>query len=143
MTDFTPPPKLLGQVRDRLRLKHYSMRTETQYVNWIRRFILFHDKRHPVAMGAVEVEAFLTYLAVEGRVAASMQNQVLSVLLFLCREVRCPLNCLGWMGSCGQKHHRRVKGDAMAASLSFLRRTCPMRCLASARWLYPFFWSAS
>jgi Phage integrase, N-terminal SAM-like domain len=56
MTDFTPPPpKLLDQVRDRLRLKHYSMRTETQYVHWIRRFILFHDKRHPIAMGAVEV----------------------------------------------------------------------------------------
>ncbi len=97
MTDFTPPPKLLDQVRDRLRLKHYSMRTETQYVNWIRRFIMFHDKRHPVAMGAVEVEAFLTYLAVEGRVAASTQNQALSALLF-CTAKCCPLNCLGWMG---------------------------------------------
>ena len=72
MTDSTPlsqpPPKLLDQVRDRLRLKHYSIRTEAQYVHWIRRFILFHDKRHPASMGAAEVEAFLTDLAVEGRV---------------------------------------------------------------------------
>ena len=91
MTDSTPlsqpPPKLLDQVRDRLRLKHYSIRTEAQYVHWIRRFILFHDKRHPANMGAAEVEAFLTHLAVEGRVAAATQNQALSALLYLYREV--------------------------------------------------------
>ena len=81
------PPKLLDQVRERLRLKHYSIRTEAQYVQWIRRFILFHDKRHPREMGAREVEAFLTYLAVEGNVAAATQNQALSALLFLYREV--------------------------------------------------------
>lgn len=81
------PPKLLDQVRDRLRLKHYSIRTETQYLQWIRRFILFHDKRHPKEMGSSEVEAFLTHLAVEGSVAASTQNQALSALLFLYREV--------------------------------------------------------
>lgn len=83
----TPPPKLLDQVRDRLRVKHYSIRTETQYLQWIRRFILFHGKRHPREMGAVEVEAFLTHLAVAGRVAAATQNQALSALLFLYREV--------------------------------------------------------
>lgn len=82
-----PPPKLLDQVRDRLRVKHYSIRTETQYVLWIRRFILFHDKRHPREMGAAEVEAFLTHLAVAGGVAAATQNQALSALLFLYREV--------------------------------------------------------
>lgn len=82
-----PPPKLLDQVRDRLRVKHYSIRTETQYLQWIKRFILFHDKRHPREMGAVEVEAFLTHLAVAGRVAAATQNQALSALLFLYREV--------------------------------------------------------
>jgi integron integrase len=91
VTNETPvapqPPKLLDQVRDRLRLKHYSIRTETQYVQWIRRFILFHDKRHPRDMGVAELEAFLTHLAVEGRVAASTQNQALSALLFLYREV--------------------------------------------------------
>ena len=82
-----PPPKLLDQVRDKLRVKHYSIRTEAQYVQWIRRFILFHDKRHPRDMGGSEVEAFLTDLAVAGRVAASTQNQALSALLFLYRDV--------------------------------------------------------
>ncbi|MBM4431323.1 MAG: integron integrase, partial [Chloroflexi bacterium] len=81
------PKKLLDQVRDALRLKHYCVRTETSYVDWIRRFILFHHKRHPNEMDTLEVEAFLTHLAVEGHVAASTQNQALSALLFLYREV--------------------------------------------------------
>ncbi len=81
------PPKLLDQVRDRIRVKHYSIRTETQYVQWIKRFILFHGKRHPRDMGPKEMEAFLTHLAVEGNVSASTQNQALSALLFLYREV--------------------------------------------------------
>jgi site-specific recombinase XerD len=80
-------PRLLDQLRDRIRLKHYSIRTETQYVHWARRYILFHHKRHPRDMGAAEVEAFLTHLAVEGQVAAATQNQALSALLFLYREV--------------------------------------------------------
>ena len=68
------PPKLLDQVRDKIRVKHYSIRTETQYVQWIKWFILFHDKRHPKDMGAAEVvEDFLTHLAVEGKVSASTQ----------------------------------------------------------------------
>lgn len=82
-----PPKKLLEQVADALRVRHYAYRTEQTYVNWIRRYILFHDKRHPREMGAAEIEAFLTYLAVEGQVAASTQNQALSALLFLYREV--------------------------------------------------------
>ena len=81
------PPKLLDRVRERIRFKHYSIRTEDSYVQWIRRFILFHGKRHPSEMGAVEVEAFLTHLAVEGNVAASTQNQARSALLFLYKEV--------------------------------------------------------
>lgn len=80
-------PKLLDQVRDRLRVKHYSIRTEQVYVDWIKRFIWFHDKRHPKDMGAAEIEAFLTHLAVKGRVSASTQNQAKSALLFLYREV--------------------------------------------------------
>lgn len=80
-------PKLLDQLRDRIRVKHYSIRTETQYVQWVRRFILFHDKRHPRDLGAADVEAFLTHLAVGGNVAAATQNQALSALLFLYREV--------------------------------------------------------
>jgi hypothetical protein len=83
----TQEKRLLDQVRDTIRLKHYSIRTEEAYVNWIRRFILFHDKRHPKEMGGKEVEAFLTHLAVEGHVAASTQNQALSALLFLYRDV--------------------------------------------------------
>ena len=87
MQSTNTPPKLLDQVRDRIRVKHYSIRTEAQYVQWIKRFILFHGKRHPQGMGAAEVEAFLTHLAVEGKVSASTQNQALSALLFLYKEV--------------------------------------------------------
>ena len=87
MQNNNTPPKLLDQVRDRIRVKHYSIRTEAQYVQWIKRFILFHGKRHPQGMGAAEVEAFLTHLAVEGKVSASTQNQALSALLFLYKEV--------------------------------------------------------
>lgn len=86
-TVISHPPKLLDQVRARLRVKHYSIRTEHCYVDWIKRFIWFHDKRHPKDMGAQEIEAFLTHLAVKGRVSASTQNQAKSALLFLYREV--------------------------------------------------------
>jgi integron integrase len=87
--DASPPPpkRLLDQVRDAIRLKHYSYRTEQTYVQWIRRYILFHSKRHPNQMGVPEIEAFLTHLAVQEHVAASTQNQALSALLFLYREV--------------------------------------------------------
>jgi site-specific recombinase XerD len=80
-------PRLLDQVRARVRRKGYSIRTERAYVGWIRRFILFHNKRHPAEMGALEVEAFLTHLAARWDVAAATQNQALSALLFLYREV--------------------------------------------------------
>ena len=80
-------PRLLEQVRDRLRVKHYSLRTEQAYVGWIRRFILANGKRHPREMGGGEVEAFLTRLATHGEVAAGTQNQALAALLFLYREV--------------------------------------------------------
>ena len=82
-----PPKKLLDQVRDAIRLKHYAYRTEKTYVQWIRRYIIFHNKRHPKEIGKAEIEAFLTHLAVEGQVSASTQNQALSALLFLYREV--------------------------------------------------------
>jgi len=81
------PKKLLDQVRDAIRLKHYSIRTEEAYVNWVKRYIYFHGLRHPAEMGAAEVEAFLTHLAVKENVAASTQNQALSALLFLYRQV--------------------------------------------------------
>jgi len=81
------PPKLLDRVRIAARRRHYSLRTEQSYVGWVRRFILFHGKRHPKDMGAAEVVAFLSDLAVRGRVSASTQNQSLSALLFLYRHV--------------------------------------------------------
>lgn len=80
-------PRLLDEVRDRLRLKHYSLRTERTYVDWIKRYILFHGKLHPRDLGARHVEAFLTDLAVGRKVSASTQNQALAALLFLYREV--------------------------------------------------------
>ena len=80
-------PKLLDQVRDVIRRKHFSIRTEEAYTNWIRRFILFHGKRHPRDMAEAEMTEFLTHLAREGKVAASTQNQALSALLFLYKEV--------------------------------------------------------
>lgn len=76
-------PKLLDQVRDKLRVKHYSIRTEQSYVGWIKRYIYFHDKRHPKNMGARDIEAFLTHLAVQGKVAAATQNLAKSSILFL------------------------------------------------------------
>lgn len=82
-----PPPRLLDRVRAAVRARHFSRRTEKVYVAWIRRFILFHDKRHPADMGAPEVSKFLSALAMERNVAASTQNQALSALLFLYREV--------------------------------------------------------
>ena len=79
--------KLLDQVRDKIRFKHYSLSTENTYLSWIKQFILYHGKRHPVNMGAAEVEAFLTYLATQRQVSSSTQNQALSAILFLYREV--------------------------------------------------------
>jgi integron integrase len=80
-------PTLLDRVRQTIRAKHYSRRTESAYVDWIRRYILFHQKRHPSEMGAPEIAAFLTWLATNRRVSASTQNQSLSALLFLYRDV--------------------------------------------------------
>src|SRR4029450_13648315 len=81
------PPRLLDRVRAAVRARHYSRRTEKAYVAWIRRYILFHGKRHPSEMGAPELPSYLSSLAVDGNVAASTQNQALSALLFLYREV--------------------------------------------------------
>lgn len=90
-------PKLLDQVRDAIRLRHYSIRTEQAYVDWIKRFILFHHRRHPAEMAEAEVRDFLTHLARAGNVAASTQNQALSALLFLYKEVL--KQEIGWLGN--------------------------------------------
>ncbi len=81
------PPRLLDQLRDTLRRRHYSYRTEKTYLHWARRYILFHGKRHPAGMGEPEVAAFLTHLAVDRRVSASTQNQALNAILFLYKQV--------------------------------------------------------
>ena len=83
----TPKPRLLDRVRAAVRLRHYSRRTEKAYVAWTRRYVVFHGKRHPADMGAAELTRFLSSLVVDGRVAASTQNQALSALLFLYRAV--------------------------------------------------------
>jgi hypothetical protein len=81
------PKTLLDRIRDAIRLKHYAYSTGKTYVYWAKRLVLYHNKRHPLEMGEKGISEFLTYLAVEQHVAASTQNQVLSVLLFLYREV--------------------------------------------------------
>jgi integron integrase len=83
----TQTPKLLDLMRDKIRIKHYSIRTENQYLQWAKRYILFHNKRHPKDMGGKEVEAYLSHLATVGNVSASTQNQALAALLFLYKEV--------------------------------------------------------
>lgn len=80
-------PRLLDRVREAIRVRHYSLRTEQSYIQWIRRFILFHDKRHPDSMGEPEVSAFLSHLALDRKVSASTQNQALSAILFLYLKV--------------------------------------------------------
>ena len=85
--EAAPAPKLLDRMRNHLRTRHYSIRTETAYVDWARRFILFHGKRHPQEMGGAEVEAFLTHLAVNRHVSASTQNQAKAAILYLYKQV--------------------------------------------------------
>lgn len=82
-----PPTRLLDALRERIRLLHYSLRTERAYVQWVRRYIRFHGRRHPREMGEAEVTAFLGALATEGNVSASTQNQALAALLFLYKQV--------------------------------------------------------
>ncbi|HEY3054218.1 MAG TPA: phage integrase N-terminal SAM-like domain-containing protein, partial [Thermoanaerobaculia bacterium] len=100
-----PPPRLLDRVRQAIRVRHYSLRTEEAYVGWIRRYILFHRKRHPSAMGAQEVTEFLSHLAVDGNVSASTQNQALSAILFLYRDVLG--EPLPWLGEIVHARKRR------------------------------------
>ena len=89
------PPRLLEQMRVVIRARHYSLRTEETYLGWVKRFILFHGKRHPRDMGAQEVQQFLSHLAVEGHVAASTQSQALSAILFLYQQVL--QHDIGWL----------------------------------------------
>ena len=83
----TGKPKLLDQMKTIMRIKHYSLKTEKSYVHWVRRYIYFHKKQHPIQMGALNVQKFLSYLAVEQHVSASTQNQALNALVFLYKHV--------------------------------------------------------
>jgi site-specific recombinase XerD len=81
------PPKLLDRLKEALRARHYSPRTENTYCQWVKRFIFFHNVRHPAEMAEPEINAFLTHLAVKHKISATTQNQALSALLFLYRHV--------------------------------------------------------
>jgi hypothetical protein len=87
-----PPKKLLDQVRDAIRLKHYSYRTEETYVQWIVRYILFHNKRHPKDMGSPEIEEFSTHLTFEGNIATTTQNQSFSMHFGSCPQLGLKIN---------------------------------------------------
>ena len=80
-------PKLLDQVRQVIRVKHYSLRTEESYINWIKRFIFFHNKKHPIEMGEKEIGEFITHLAKNEKISASTQNQALCAIVFLYKNV--------------------------------------------------------
>lgn len=124
-----PPLRLLDLVRERIRLKHYSLRTEEAYVYWVRRFILFHGKKHPRDMGGPEVARFLSHLATQCEVAASTQNQALSALLFLYRAV---LQVeLPWMD--GVVHAKRPKRVPVVLSEGEVRAL--LAHLEGTRWL--------
>src|SRR4051812_31194697 len=86
-TPLPAQPRLIHRVRDAIRVRHYSLRTERAYVHWIRRFIVFNGRRHPLEMGGSEVAAFLTHLATHENVAAATQGQALAAVLFLYRAV--------------------------------------------------------
>jgi len=110
MTTSTPTPrpkKLLDELSEQLRTRHYAIRTEKTYISWVRRYIIFHNKRHPKNMGAKEINAFLTHLALEKRVASSTQNQALSAILFLYRfvlNIELPPNALIYSRPKKRKH---------------------------------------
>ena len=121
MTSSPTQPKLLDKVRARIRVKHYSIRTEQAYVDWIKRFIVHFDKRHPRDLGAAEVEAFLTHLAVAWQVAASTQNQAKSK-----RRVRIAhdaFSAIVYQSAYGRRKCRRTNPRAHCAPYACWRST--------------------
>lgn len=115
MTSLTAtPPKLLTQVRERVRYHHYALSTEKAYCHWIRAFIRFHGLRHPADMGQPEVEAFLSFLANERQVSASTHKQALSALLFLYKEVL--QTALPWLGEIGRPKIARRLPEVLTVS---------------------------
>ncbi len=127
--DVPNSPRLLDQVRHLIRRKHMSRATEKAYVHWIRRFILFHRKRHPRDLGAAEVEAFLSYLATHRQVSASTQNQALSALLFLYRQVL--EQELPWL----ENIERAIKPKRLPTVLTKKEVERLLACLDGSSWL--------
>lgn len=128
-------PKLLDQIRDRIRLKHYSLRTEGVYVDWAKRFILYHNKRHPQEMGKQEIEDFLTYLARDRQVSASTQNQARAALLFLYKDVLDM--ALPWLGEVEQAQKpRRMPVVLTEREVQVLLSQLPDTWLLLGRLLY-------
>ncbi|MCA1607120.1 MAG: integron integrase [Acidobacteria bacterium] len=121
--------KFLDEVRDLLRTRHYSYRTEETYINWIRQYILFHNKRHPGEMGAAEVSKFLSHLAVDRHVAASTQNQALAALLFLYRSVL--KQTLPWL----ENVERARRPTRLPVVLTKPEVKCLLSQLAQENWL--------
>ena len=130
-----PPakPKLLEQVRTILRTRHYSLRTEEAYLGWIRRFILFHGKRHPQEMGEQEIAVFLNHLANEGGVAAATQNQALNGLVFLYQVVlERKLGVLEGLQRVRRLPRSGFKSRFRAVAAVYDRRPYPGKCRDSA-----------
>lgn len=130
-----PKTRLLDQVKNAIRLRQYSMSTERSYISWIRRYILFHEKRHPAEMGKIEIEQFLTYLAVNRSVAPSTQNQALQAILFLYANV---LNTqLAWMDNVIRaKPKRRVPVVLSQEETGILLSSMPPAHLLPASLMY-------
>lgn len=135
MQNQSTKPKLLDQLRDRIRLKHYSRRTEDVYLDWTKRYILYHNKRHPQEMGKKEIEDFLTYLATERNVAAATQNQAKAALQFLYKEV---LEIqLPWLDEVEQaKKPKRLPVVLTEKEVQALLARIPQSCSLLARLIY-------
>lgn len=130
-----PEPRLLDRMRQTMRVRHYSLATERAYLTWVRRYILFHDKRHPAEMGKHEVEAFLTHLAVNRGVAPSTQNLALSAILFLYQKVL--ETELPWLDDVVRaKPKKRVPVVLSTEEVRSLMKHCPSTQLLPVQMLY-------
>jgi hypothetical protein len=116
MQPYEDPSPFLRSVREAIRVRHYSIRTEEAYVQWVKRFILFHGKRHPAQMGEPEVSALLSHLAVDGQVAAATQNQALNALVFCIEPPTVRWGVCGHRPGCGRQPGGAVPAVGCAAS---------------------------
>ena len=125
--------KLLDQVRHVIRKKHYSIRTEQAYTNWIKRFILFHGKRHPKDMGETEISKYISYLAVKRNVSASTQNQALNAIVFLYKQI---LN--RELGDFGSMERAKIKRIFMCGNEALGEAAILAGCVQHTYWSHGF-----